>query len=150
MSAKTAQEILGYEYDWLATDSHGHVAMFSTAGGGYAPKCFLADTDGYDEALDALKNLPATTIATQAPPVAAGLVNLWKLLAERGVFSYDSTPGGGPYQLVGVPAVPLRVTELAPSIAQVVQRLCLSRVELGKAAVITEDAIAQSEAADDR
>src|SRR5437899_85750 len=41
MGAKSADEILGLEFDWLASDADGHVALFSTAGGGYAPEDFL-------------------------------------------------------------------------------------------------------------
>ena len=32
MPAKTPDEILGLEYDWLAADSDGHVGLFTTAG----------------------------------------------------------------------------------------------------------------------
>ncbi len=30
MSAKMADEMLGVEYDWLALDADGHVALFTT------------------------------------------------------------------------------------------------------------------------
>jgi hypothetical protein len=96
MGAKTAEEIQGHEYDWLACNMHGHVAMFSTAGGGYAPRVFLADPDGYDDALDAIMSREACTSARLAPHVAEGLINAWIDLAERGHFSYDSDPTGGP------------------------------------------------------
>jgi hypothetical protein len=34
---KSAIEIQGFEYDWLGVDDSGCVALFSTAGAGYAP-----------------------------------------------------------------------------------------------------------------
>src|SRR5262245_52257163 len=52
VSAKSADEILGLEFDWLASDADGHVALFSTAGGGFAPDEFLSDTDAHDRAID--------------------------------------------------------------------------------------------------
>jgi hypothetical protein len=33
MTSKAPEEILGLEFDWLASDADGHVALFSTAGG---------------------------------------------------------------------------------------------------------------------
>lgn len=57
MRAKSAAEILGLEFDWLASDADGHVALFSTAGGGYTPEAFLQDTDAHDRAA------PASTTA---------------------------------------------------------------------------------------
>jgi hypothetical protein len=145
MGSKTPEEIQGYEYDWLACDRDGRVAMFSTAGGGYAPKAFLAETDKYDAALDALKQRAPFTSACMAPPVAEGLANIWKDLAERGLFSYDSDPTGGPYRLVGAPTVPLRAPELDSSIADVVQRVVLIEIQLGQDTVVTREDIVQSE-----
>lgn len=58
---KSAEEILGLEYDWLASDAKGFVALFTTAGGGYAPTEFLKDTDAHDRAIDIILDLPATT-----------------------------------------------------------------------------------------
>lgn len=130
---KTAEEIRGYEYDWVACDETGHVAMFSTAGGGYAPKVFLADTDGYE------KSGPPTTTASMAPN--APPPNSWKDLAERGIFSYDSDPNGGPYQLVGVPAAPAHVGELSVAVGDVAKRLVLRDIRFGHNQTITREHI---------
>lgn len=51
---KSAEEIQGLELDWLRSDADGHVALFSTAGAGFAPAEFLRDTDAHDEAIDAV------------------------------------------------------------------------------------------------
>ena len=64
--------IRGFEYDWLASDGNEHVALFSTAGGGYAPDELRADTDAFDAAISAILAMPPTTTARFAPKVAAG------------------------------------------------------------------------------
>lgn len=48
MVNKSRDEIHGLEFDWLARDADGNVALLSTAGGGYAPEEFLRDTDLHD------------------------------------------------------------------------------------------------------
>lgn len=84
MGAKSAEEIHGLEFDWLATDGDGNVALFSTAGGGFAPEAFLRDTDAHDAAIDTVLAWDARTQARFAPQVSPGLRNTWLLIAERG------------------------------------------------------------------
>lgn len=137
MTKKTAEEIAGYEYDWLACDSAGHIAMLSTAGGGYAPKMFLADTEMYDEAIARLRALPTYSAVKLAPELGVGLANPWRELAERGIFSFDSSALGGPYRLVGAPTSAIQLSQLPEDIARVVARIGLRDVEFGKAAQIS-------------
>jgi len=135
---KSADDIKGLEYDWLGSDEDGHVALFSTAGAGYAPAEFLRDTDAHAAAIEAILALPASTTARFAPTVGPGCVNDWKLMAERGLYAFDSTPNGGPYRLVAAPAAPIRIDSLPAAAADVVLRLRLGlRFEL--ATVITAD-----------
>jgi hypothetical protein len=117
---KNQVDIEGREYDWLASDITGCVALFSTAGAGYAPRAFLEDTDAHYEAIQALLALPETTVAARAPQLSDEYVNTWKLVAERGLYAYDCNPNGGPYQLVAVPATPIRTDQLPPAIAHLV------------------------------
>ena len=77
MTAKTPDEVQGFEYDWLACDGAGHVALLSTAGGGYAPQALLADTEGTERAIEILLKLPLTSAVEVAPRVAEGLPNTW-------------------------------------------------------------------------
>jgi hypothetical protein len=123
---KSAADVQGYEYDWLGSDDRGCVALFSTAGAGYAPQEFLRDTDAHDAAIRAVLALPASTTARFWPNVSPGLLNTWRLVAERGLFAYDSDPNGGPYRLVAAPAVPVRVGSL-PFVAA----SAAGRLELG-------------------
>jgi hypothetical protein len=133
MSAKTREEIQGFEYDWLATDSDGHVALFSTAGGGYAPDVFLRDIELFDAAIAAIVAEGANADALYAPPVEGDLQNTWKLMAERGVFAFDSDPEGGPYRLVAAPRKSVRLSELQDHISRVagaiVLDLCFADVQ---------------------
>lgn len=140
MTAKSPADIQGLEYDWLASDNDGCVALFSTAGAGHAPKAFLLDTDAHDMAIRAVLALPATTAAKFAPDLAPGLINTWQLVAERGLYAYDCDPNGGPYHLVAAPAVPVRVDALPPDVATVATAVrCLLRFE--RTRLLTEEVL---------
>ena len=106
---RSAVDVLGLEYDWLGCDESGCVALFSTAGSGYAPGAFLDDTDAHDRAIEAILALPASTEARFFPDLSPGLVNTWRLVAERGLYAYDCDPNGGPYRQVASPANPARI-----------------------------------------
>ncbi|WP_437961581.1 hypothetical protein WME76_19320 [Sorangium sp. So ce119] len=134
--AKSADEIVGLEFDWLASDADGCVALFSTAGGGYAPDEFLRDTDAHDAAVDAVLASPASTVARFAPELPPGLKNTWRMVAERGLFAFDSDPHGGPYRMVAAPADAIRVADLPRLVIDVVARLKLRRVRFADQSVI--------------
>lgn len=135
--AKSADEILGLEFDWLASDADGYVALFSTAGGGYAPDEFLRDTDAHDAAIDAVLASPASTVARFAPEIPPGLKNTWRMVAERGLFAFDSDPHGGPYRVVAAPADPIRIVDLPRGVIDIVGRLKLRQVRFVGQPVIT-------------
>jgi hypothetical protein len=123
MGAKSADDVSGLEFDWLAGDADGNVGFFSTGGGGYAPEDFLLNTDAHDQAIDAILALPARTTVGHARQLAPTLQNTWQMMAERGIFAFDSDPNGGPYRLVASPAVPVRVAELPEAAAAVIRQL---------------------------
>jgi hypothetical protein len=98
---KSSENILGFEYDWIACDGADYVGFFATAGGGYAPVEFLIDTDAHDRAIQ-------TIIAMQprTPSVLfseEGDLTTWTRMAERGLFAFDADIYGGPYRLVAAP-----------------------------------------------
>jgi hypothetical protein len=109
-------EIAGLEFDWLASDADGHVALFSTAGGGYVPEKVLQDTDAHLAAIEAILDAAASTEARLAPELAPALTNTWRLVAERGLFAFDSDLSGGPYHLVSAPKEPVRLAQLPGSV----------------------------------
>ena len=120
MTAKSAEEILGLEFDWLASDGDGRVALFTTAGGGYAPERFLRHTEAHEKAIDAILGLPTSTAARFAPQLDEGHQNTWAAVAERGLFAFDSDFNGGPYRLVAAPVVPVLSVALPRAVAEVV------------------------------
>ncbi len=134
---KSAADIHGLEYDWLACDEEGLVAFFGTAGAGYAPPEFLRDTEAHDAATAALLELPAATVARFAPHIGEGLVNTWALVAERGVYAYDCHPSGGPYRLVAAPMVPTKADDLPGVVADVAREIRLP-VRFAHQTVVTE------------
>src|SRR5471030_914077 len=111
----TRDDIEGVEYDWLAVDAEGFVGLLSTAGGGYVPEAFLRSIDPVDSAIDTIMSLPASTSAECNRELPAGLTNTWRLVAERGVFAFDSDPHGGPYRPIATPHVPVRLQDLPMS-----------------------------------
>lgn len=139
MAAKSADEILGREFDWLGSDAEGHVALFSTAGGGYAPQEFLRDTDAHDAAIEAILALPVSTTARFAPALPSGKKNTWRMMAERGLFAFDSDANGGPYRLVAAPQAPVRVAELPAIAAEALGGLNFSSVRFARLPTISKD-----------
>jgi hypothetical protein len=124
--AKTAEDVEGYEADWLAMDRDGFVALMSTAGGGYPPEEFLRDTAAHASAIEVILAANPTTNAIQAPALDPEYVNTWKLMAERGLFAFDTDANGGPYLKVAKPRVPVRVDALPRKARDVVSRLPLA------------------------
>ncbi|KYG01202.1 hypothetical protein BE20_53390 [Sorangium cellulosum] len=143
--ARSADEILGLEFDWLASDADGYVALFSTAGGGYAPDELLRDTDAHDAAIDAVLASPASTVARVAQELPPGLKNTWRMVAERGLFAFDSDPHGGPYRMVAAPADPIRIFDLPRSVIDVVERLKLRQVRFACQSVIHAELLQERE-----
>ena len=120
---RTAEEIVGLEFDWFGSDLDGSVALFTTAGAGYAPEPFLLDTDAHDDALRSLLDYRSTTDARFFPQLDAGLVNTWRLVAERGLYAYDCNPNGGPYRLVAAPSIPARAEHLPSLVTELAARV---------------------------
>jgi hypothetical protein len=133
--------IIGIEYDWLASDRVGHVAIFTTAGGSYGPGEFLRDTDQHDRAIDEVLATPPSTVALFAPGLQENLNTIWRDLAERGLFGFDGDPNGGPYEKVAAPAQPVRVDELPSGAASVVRELVFPNLDFSTLVRVTEEAL---------
>jgi hypothetical protein len=143
VSEKLPADILGSEYDWLGCDGDGNVALFSTAGGGYAPKEFLKDTNAHADAIEAILALPASTSARFAPDLAHPYVNTWKLVAERGLFAFDGDPCGDPYGPVAAPEAPVRADQLPQAAIAVLATLKFSRLRFADMTALSEQALRQ-------
>lgn len=145
MTTKSRGEILGIEYDWLASDGHGHVAVFTTAGGSYAPEEFLRNTEEHDQAIEVTLALPPSTTALFAPKIKENLKNTWLELAARGFFGFDGDPNGGPYRKVSAPQQPAHVDDLPLEPAAVVRRLLFSHLNFATLDWVTSAALGESE-----
>jgi hypothetical protein len=111
MSGKTLEDIWGMEADWLACDADYRVAVFSTAGSGFAPQEYLDDIDVHHSAIKAILNRPPST---RARLVAA---------AEQGLYAFDNDPSGGPYTLVAAPERATTVGELPAELTPLIARI---------------------------
>lgn len=138
MSATSAEQLHGFEFDWLASDADGNVALFSTGGSGYAPEELVRDTDAHDAAIDAILAVPAMTSARLAPQLPPGLPNTWHLVAERGLFAFDCAPPGTSYRLVAAPAAAIRVADLPGPAAVVAGRLVFPHLRFATLTELTE------------
>ena len=141
MPSKTPEENRGLEFDWLATDVSGNVAFFSTAGGGYAPPEFLSNTEIHDRAIERLLGEAVSTTARFKPDVEDGLQNPWLLMAERGVYSFDSDPQGGPYVLVAAPEKAIHISALPSFVADVAKSLSFPKIRFAEARELTAEAL---------
>lgn len=61
------------------------------------------------------------------------------MMAERGVFAFDSDPEGGPYVLEASPIVPIQLDELPPIASEVARRLVFPRLRFDKMKKIPVD-----------
>ena len=108
MELSRDDQFVGLEFDWFALDSHGLIAICSSAGWGEIPSAVLQtstpdDTpDHYVEQL--VTELPAIG-GYRTEGRGPGSCNEWKLLGQRGLFVYDWRHWQGPYDRIIVPEV---------------------------------------------
>ncbi len=97
----------GLEFDWLACDSDGFVALFSTAGFGPVPEELPAMVDAVDAVLDRMRALPLTgdEHGTADP-------DEWIAAAQRGFFAFDWAHGHDRYEVEALPTRPVRIDEI--------------------------------------
>ncbi|BCJ68419.1 hypothetical protein GCM10009779_50020 [Polymorphospora rubra] len=143
MSAKSADEILGAEHDWLGCDAGGQVALFSTAGGGYAPDEFLRDTAAHAKAIEAILARRATTAVRFAPELAPQYVNTWRLVAERGLYAFDADFSAGPYRLVAAPVVAAGFDELPTAAVAVLRSVTFRQLRFADLTAVPGQALRQ-------
>jgi hypothetical protein len=101
-------EFSNLEFDWLACDADGFVAMFSSAGFGAVPEESVAAAEALDAALDRIKALPvigeATSMSGRTTP------DDWIATARRGLFAFDWADVR--YQIEALPSTTLRIDEI--------------------------------------
>jgi hypothetical protein len=102
------EEIVRGEWDWLAIDEAGHLALFSTAGCGIVPN-LQAASEEMRLAVAALLRAPELCGAkTDRRASAAGEqadYSDWEQVARRGVFAFDYERETDRYCLIAEPDV---------------------------------------------
>jgi hypothetical protein len=139
VSLPDAGESVGIDFDWLASDAEGHVAVFSSAGGEIPPDAVLRDMDAHVRALGALFAAPASTHPVFAPTAPGE--DRWRAAAERGLFVYRCSPGGGPYRLAAAPETPIRAMDLPAGASLVVQALRFGQLRFRYIHSVTADVL---------
>ena len=84
-------DLNGIEFDWLARDADGNIALFATAGEGFFP---LSVTTHYAS---------HTSITEAIPSPNAGTEKVWGDYAAVGLYVFDWNLPGGPYKLRATP-----------------------------------------------
>ena len=105
-------ELWGREWDFLAVDKTGQVAVLSSAGYGPIPSAVLASRETVERAVDAVMRLPVTTSAVPTDPERGGNYSDWYDISSRGFYTFDWHVWHGPYELIATPAEPLHVDHL--------------------------------------
>lgn len=99
------QGLYGLEFDFLACDRAGHLAVFS-AGQGPVPITALTRTEAEDRAVAAIDDLDPNGSAVDQPG-ASGDLSFWRRKAERGFFTYDWQDHEGLFLRQCSPTAPL-------------------------------------------
>lgn len=126
----------GREFDWLGTDHHGHVAVFSNAGCGPLPETVNECLADVDAALERADELPAIGSAGNIENCGDGDYCFWYSYSAKGFYAYDWRVGGGPYRRLSSPTVPISIDRL-PDQLQAVARLAVFAVDFADEPEIT-------------
>ncbi len=110
MIRRHVHDFSNLEFDWLACDADGFVALFSSAGFGPVPEESVAMADALDAALDRMNAMPIRSGATSI----GGTTNPddWMAAAQRGFFAFDWAHARDRYQIEALPNRPIRVDEV--------------------------------------
>ena len=122
------EEAQGSVVEWLARDSRGHVAVFTSVASGDVPPPWLDELDAHRRALAAILGVPPTTRSVFGPPVGNERGEHWRALVERGLFVFAAYRSGGPYWIAEAPQQPLCVVDLPAGVVEVL--LCRAPLAL--------------------
>ncbi|MCY1000858.1 hypothetical protein OWM54_27275 [Myxococcus sp. MISCRS1] len=122
----------------------GHVGFFSTAGGGYAPDEFLRDIPLHDRALELIAGMKPCTTAIPQPDQSSEPEDVWRRMAERGIFAFDASPLGGPYQLIARPETAIRIEALPPETVRAAKQITLAQLRFSDVSVLDEPQLVRS------
>lgn len=89
-------DLRGIEFDWFAADSEGNVALFATAGEGFLPEGVTENHELH------------TAVAESLPAPRVGTAEVWLDYADAGLYVFDWSLPGGPYELRASPSCELK------------------------------------------
>ncbi|MEU4523560.1 hypothetical protein AB0F52_33205 [Amycolatopsis sp. NPDC024027] len=101
----------GTEFDWLAVDPSGSLAVLTSAGYGPVPKAVRDHVESVDAALGLINTWPYVGGSISRPSDTGDYAD-WRDLAARGFYAYDWKDSSGPYARLAVPTTPLTVDNL--------------------------------------
>ncbi|MCP2263089.1 hypothetical protein ACFQHV_22150 [Promicromonospora thailandica] len=120
-------DVVGREWDFLATDRDGSVALISSAGYGPIPEAVLSHGVAVETVVEGLR--------TQLPVIGESLdcrqqdrsgdYSDWFGASRRGLYTYDWHVYDGFYKQVSAPSAVLRAEGLTPEISRVAALLRL-------------------------
>ena len=112
------QDLEGIDAAWIAIDSRGQVAMFTTGGEGHVPESAIPSTEDAESEVLALPEICSCDLLVNLPRPDDFIA-----FASRGFFAYDWSDvhssmkkALGRYELQARPSRPLTLTDLPPSL----------------------------------
>lgn len=123
--SNTREELSGTEWDFLAVDQDGSLAILSTAGYGPIPSVVLNAASVVNAATGMLPELRMIGQSIDSRVDRAGDYSDWYELSRRGLYAYDWRVHRGPYERVSTPTVALSLNGTPPGIAQAAELLRL-------------------------
>jgi hypothetical protein len=121
------EELYGWEFDWFAIDSDGHIGHFSSAGHGFIPQVALEDTEAQSRLRKYLLESAGTTSAVLVTD-RGGDYSEWLKIVSHGIFSYDFEIYHGPYALIARPVKARLISEFPENIQATIQIIRLDRI----------------------
>ena len=135
----TAVELFTLDIDWFASDSEGNIGHFTSVGTPLIPEKVVVSKDITETVFTYIENLPQLT----GEFTLSKHLQRWRTFsnekqyqryilassefAERGCFSFDCRAVHpkypGPYFVVAIPSVPLKLNALPKEIAECIQLL---------------------------
>ena len=91
-------EVEGVEWDWLASDLAGQVALVSSGGSGQVPSVMVEQEPLIRDFMEAV----GIRIDAES----------WRIAADFGLYGYDVNANGGPYTRLTTPVSPKCIDDL--------------------------------------
>jgi hypothetical protein len=126
------RDIYGLEFDWLAIDATGAIALCASAGYGEIPLAILRHSTSVESGADVDRRLIAALPVIGGHRVEGhgpGWCEEWRLLGARGLYVYDWRHWSGPYVRVIVPSAPLHPTRTTPDLLTLLPSIVLPELD---------------------